>query len=180
MLYINTATLQFGISILDIKTLYPDSSIPLNTTEVGDYVAYAEVDPPTFDPDMKRLVEVPPVQVQGVWTQQWSLVDLTPAELNSRQLEQRASVQHEVIARVQERLDTFAQTRSYDNIVSLASYATSKNVKRQTEGQYGVDARDAHWDKVYEIEAEVLAGTRTLPTADQVMAEMPALVWPAV
>jgi hypothetical protein len=79
---------------------------------------------------------------------------------------------------IQQRLDDFARTRNYDNIMSAATYATSTVPKFAAEGQYAVAARDATWAKGYEILGAVLAGERPMPTLDEVMAELPALAWP--
>jgi hypothetical protein len=79
---------------------------------------------------------------------------------------------------IQQRLDDFAKTRGYDNILSAATYATSTVAKFATEGQYAVDGRDATWAKCYDILAAVEAGTRPVPTLDELIAELPALKWP--
>lgn len=79
---------------------------------------------------------------------------------------------------VQQHLDTFARTRNYDGILSAATYATSQVPKFKAEGQYAVEARDATWAKCYEILAAVEAGSRPMPTLDELLAELPALVWP--
>ena len=51
--------------------------------------------------------------------------------------------------------------------------------KFQTEGQYAVTARDATWEKLYEILAEVEAGTRPIPTSfSDIESELPVLIWP--
>lgn len=88
----------------------------------------------------------------------------------------------QIIARytdgVQKHLDTFARTRNYDGILSAATYATSQVPKFKTEGQYAVEARDATWTKCYEILAAVEAGTRPVPTMDELLAELPVLTWP--
>ena len=81
-------------------------------------------------------------------------------------------------ARVQKHLDDFARTRNYDGILSAATYATSAVPKFKAEGQYAVEARDATWAKCYEILAAVEAGSRTMPTLEELLAELPALVWP--
>lgn len=84
-----------------------------------------------------------------------------------------------VVSAVQQRLDSFAQTRSYDSILSLCTYATSQVPKFATEGQYGVNARDAHWAKCYSILADVQTGTTPMPSSvDEVLNQMPALAWP--
>ena len=81
-------------------------------------------------------------------------------------------------AGVQQHLDTFARTRNYDGILSAATYATSQVPKFKAEGQYAVEARDATWAKCYEILAAVEAGTRPMPTLDELLAELPVLTWP--
>ena len=81
-------------------------------------------------------------------------------------------------AGVQQHLDTFARTRSYDGILSAATYATSTVPKFKAEGQYAVEARDATWAKCYEILAAVEGGTSPMPTEAELLSELPALVWP--
>lgn len=81
-------------------------------------------------------------------------------------------------AGVQQHLDNFARTRGYDNILSACTYATSVNPKFAAEGQYAVEARDATWAKCYEILAAVEAGSRPIPTLDELLAELPVLTWP--
>ncbi|MEQ1663163.1 MAG: hypothetical protein ABL877_10765 [Thiobacillus sp.] len=80
---------------------------------------------------------------------------------------------------VQAYLDATARTRNYDGILSLCSYAASTNPTFGAEGLAGVAWRDAVWASCYSILAAVQAGTRTVPTADELMAELPAMVWPA-
>lgn len=81
-------------------------------------------------------------------------------------------------AAVQKHLDDFARTRGYDDIMSAATYATSTNPKFAAEGQYCVEARDATWAKCYEVLAAVEAGSRPVPTLDELFAELPVLTWP--
>lgn len=81
-------------------------------------------------------------------------------------------------AGVQQHLDNFARTRNYDGILSAATYATSQVPKFKAEGQYAVEARDATWAKCYEILAAVEAGSRPMPTLDELLSELPKLVWP--
>ena len=57
--------------------------------------------------------------------------------------------------------------------------ATSTNAKFQAEGQYGVEARDATWAKLYVIMGEVEAGTRPMPKSFlDVEPYLPVLEWP--
>jgi hypothetical protein len=79
---------------------------------------------------------------------------------------------------VQQHLDAFARTRSYDGVLSAATYATSTVPKFKAEGQYAVEARDATWAKCYEVLAAVESGSRPMPTLEELLAELPTLTWP--
>ena len=80
---------------------------------------------------------------------------------------------------VQERLDGFAATRGYNDITTACTYATSTNARFAAEGQYCVGARDATWEKAYELLAEY-AGTGEIPEwTAEVVKELPKLEWPA-
>ena len=88
-------------------------------------------------------------------------------------------IQAEIVVSTQKRLDDFARTRLYDGNLSACTYATSSVPKFKTEGQYCVHARDATWAKLYQMLAEVEAGTRPVPTGyADIEPELPVLAWP--
>ena len=84
----------------------------------------------------------------------------------------------EYVAAAQHILDSVAQSRNYDGILSMCSYATSQNAPFAAEAKAGVEWRDAIWLKAYEIMSAVKAGTVPQPTIDAFIAELPAIVWP--
>lgn len=91
-----------------------------------------------------------------------------------------ARIQAAIVTATQLRLDTFAQTRNYDGILSACTYATSGVPTFAAEGQYCVDARDATWSALYTILGEVLAQTRPMPESfADIVGDLPALAWPA-
>lgn len=86
-----------------------------------------------------------------------------------------------VIERTQERLDAFARSRGYYNIMSACTYATSSVEKFKIEGQYCVNYRDTIWNRLYEILNEIESGKRPAPIdyAD-IESELPNPAWPTV
>jgi len=87
----------------------------------------------------------------------------------------------EVAAEAQARLDAFARSRNYDSILSACTYANSTNPTFAAEGAYCVQLRDQTWAKLYEMLAEVQAGTRAIPTSfDDIAPELPvsSAAWP--
>ncbi|CAB4211807.1 hypothetical protein UFOVP1419_28 [uncultured Caudovirales phage] len=79
---------------------------------------------------------------------------------------------------VQKHLDATARTRNYDGILSLCSYATSTDPVFSAEGQAGVAWRDACWRYSYQVQVDIVAELRTVPTPAELVAELPVMVWP--
>lgn len=179
MSYVNTTTLDI-VEAADIMQQYPDVSFPNRgwTDEDLAPYGYAELhydpDPPTpgvYD----NVVEVDPVEIDGKWYSQFTLVPMTPEQVAIKNQELWTSYTTDT----QDRLDTFAQTRGYDGILSLCTYATSPTQKYATEGQYGVSARDNTWHDFYKLMDDVNAGLAPMPTNySEVVAVLPVLEWP--
>ena len=84
-----------------------------------------------------------------------------------------------ITASTQRKLDEFAKTRNYDGILSACTYANSSIDKFKIEGQYCIDQRDLVWNTLYEIMAQVLAGTRPMPSGFvDIESSLPILSWP--
>jgi len=82
-------------------------------------------------------------------------------------------------ADVQRHLDSTARARGYDGILSLCSYAASDQPRFGAEGKAGVAWRDAVWAACIEIVDTVRSGQRQVPTLSELIAELPAIAWPA-
>jgi hypothetical protein len=79
---------------------------------------------------------------------------------------------------IQKRLDNFAKTKGYDSLLSACSYATSSVLAFSSEGQYCVNARDATWNKCYEILEQVNTNIIPLPSLEEIISQLPMLTWP--
>lgn len=180
---IKDSVIEYPYFISTLKKENPNTSFPDNIemdfaslAEYGVYKVY-ESARPYANPLTHKVVETLPVEQDGRWVQDWAIVELNPLELN----ESLESIKRSIIDSVQQRLDTFARTREYDGIMSLCTYATSSVPKFSSEGQYGVDVRDATWIKLYEILDEINSGIRPIPSGySDIEDELPTLSWPSI
>ncbi|OYW87535.1 MAG: hypothetical protein B7Z23_13720 [Pseudomonadales bacterium 32-61-5] len=80
---------------------------------------------------------------------------------------------------IQKRLDDFARTRGYDNMLSVCTYAADPDPRFATEGQYCITVRGATWAVAYQILADVTNGIRSMPSSpEDIFPELPTLTWP--
>jgi hypothetical protein len=87
-------------------------------------------------------------------------------------------LERQYVNAIQDRLDTFAQSRGYDNIHTASSYRDDEDSQFALEGSYCCKMRSRTWKKCYEILTEVTAGERPVPLLDELMDELPVLEWP--
>lgn len=175
----NQQVITHPYTIAQLKRDNPNTSFPdkISTELLASLGVYevAQTDQPTYAFATHRVKEGTPALSAGVWTQTWHVVALTADEFTQQQL----VLQNDIVAQTQERLDNFARTRGYDGILSACTYATSTVPKFQQEGQYCVTARDATWASLYQILAEVEAGTRPMPAGFEAIEPLlPAVSWP--
>lgn len=136
---------------------------------------------PSFDPITQTVIRDGCEEVEGQWQYKWRIDDLEPEQIEANTTANALNIQASIIQSVQARLDTFAQTKFYDGILSACTYATSSIPKFALEGQYAVDARDTTWATATGILEAVLAGTRPVPTGyAEIEPELPILAWPVV
>ncbi len=78
---------------------------------------------------------------------------------------------------VQQYLDQKAQVRGYDSAASCISYLNSSNATWKADATAMNTWRDAVWGLCFANEASVKAGTTPMPTAAQLIADLPAAPW---
>lgn len=174
----NDAVIEYPTSVNAWREKNKNVSLPLEPTESQlNEVGIFEVSPSARPLDtMGNIVEeATPELIDGVWTQKWMIRQATPSELAV----QNEMLLNKIVDATQLRLDVFAQSRNYSDIKSACTYIGCPIQKFDIEGIYCRDIRALTWAKLYEILAEVQAGTRPAPTSyEEIEPELPVLQWP--
>lgn len=185
-MYINIITNQYPVSEQDIRAAFTNTSFPEIFQPPEDYVFVFASPQPVYNTVTEYTREIAPILTnKGTWEQQWEVVkvynkqeDETAAIIAAQEVKNNL-IKANIIQQTQQRLDQFAQTRGYDNILSACTYATGQNPRFAQEGQYAVRQREATWTKLLEILAEVEANTRPKPqNFTDIETELPQLAWP--
>ena len=74
-------------AFIKLSTLeYPrfPGDIAIDPMGQDDYTEVVWIDPPVVDTATQTYFEIAPIQIDGVWTMQWSSRDLTPEEIDAR------------------------------------------------------------------------------------------------
>ena len=89
-MYINIETGDYPLSVAEIQGLHPLTMMPQH---LECYAPVEPTDTPAYEADTHKPVEIDPVEIEGVWRQQWSVVPLTEEELAElqRQREEAAA-----------------------------------------------------------------------------------------
>lgn len=178
MFYINKTTKEYPITELDIREKYPTTIFPVVFVPPDEYDIVRTTPKPEYNKLTQIVREIQPKLIKGVYYQEWEVVDLDIETIEVLRKNEEERIKTNAVVLTQQRLDDFARTRNYDNILSACTYATSTVNKFQQEGQRAVDLRDLSWAKLYEILEEVESGIRPLPQSfEEIEKELPVLSW---
>lgn len=79
---------------------------------------------------------------------------------------------------IEDWMNSVVAERDYDNIdTCIARYTDSPNPKYSAEAKAVKIWNTMVWDKCWDILAQVKTGERTIPTLEEVITELPKLVW---
>ncbi|MFN3440837.1 MAG: hypothetical protein ACK4Z3_00395 [Rhizobium rosettiformans] len=79
---------------------------------------------------------------------------------------------------IQVHIDGAARSKLFRDGGTLASYVASTNPQWSAEAQAFVAWRDQVWAYAYQELARVVAGDREQPTVEEILTELPEIVWP--
>lgn len=125
------------------------------------------------DTDFYKSVGMEEMEVEQAFDGAWYVKGYAPAKPAPTEEELQQYFEDSIEAY----MDSVVRTRNYKNIHTAASYVNSTNEKFAREGAACNKWRDDVWDKCYAILDEVKTGKRAIPTLEEVIAELPKLVW---
>jgi hypothetical protein len=137
-MYINIETGDYPLSVAEIQQQHP------MTMMAHHLECYAHVEPsdmPAYNADTQKPVEIEPVEIEGVWRQQWSVVPLSAeelAELQRQREEAAAALIPKSCTRRQGRLALLA-FGMLDEAETAIAAITDPVQKREAEIEYEAD-----------------------------------------
>jgi len=92
----NGSITQYPIGLVDIGRKFPNTSFPADwqNADLSSF-GVVKVEPapsPSVDVRLQKVEEGAPVELDGVWTQAWEIIDLTPAEIEAATATEAAQV----------------------------------------------------------------------------------------
>jgi len=94
-MFIRISDKKYPLSEKDVKREFPRKAFRQPFSPPDGYKRVLLTRPPEYDPVYYVLQEIAPVEVEGVWTQQWGLVPQDSAEI--KRLEDVQNVKKELI-----------------------------------------------------------------------------------
>ncbi len=116
-----------------------------------------------------------PFTVKSVNLEQVFGYDDKPVEVETAPKTQEQIIKSFVTV-VQDFMDSKAQELNYDSIFTAITYENDTNIKFAKEAEAFKAWRSKVWTTCYAVLDEVLAGTRAIPTKEELFALLPELV----
>ena len=159
--------------------IYIDNDTKLRVNIYYTYKGFSKLDTPEIRAKA-GVIEIPdptPPEDYSEDTHYRTEQDAAPYVIYTRKSDEQILqiMREKLTAAVQGHLDLAAQNKGYDNIVSACSYAGYENVFQAEAIRFGKWRADV-WLYCYGELAKVVTGDRPMPTADEIIAELPPLV----
>lgn len=126
------------------------------------------------DTEFYKSIGMEEMEVEQAYDGQWYVKGYAPA----KPLPTEEEIQAQLEQGIEAWMNTVVAERHYDSIdTCIARYTDSPNPKYAQEAKAVKDWNTLVWDKCWDILAEVKTGTRPIPALEEVIAELPKLVW---
>ncbi|WP_288899600.1 hypothetical protein [uncultured Delftia sp.] len=140
-MYIHIETAEYPLSVLDIQSRHPNTIFGVPFIPPEGYALVEPTDTPAYDADTQKPIEAAPMEIDGVWRQQWAVVPLSAeelAELRRQREEAAAALIPKSCTRRQGRLALLAYGL-LDDAESAIAAITDAAAKREAQIEYEAD-----------------------------------------
>lgn len=171
-MWINSATGATFATHADIRMGMKTVSFPAVITD--EDLAGVGVHPvvmdqlPVFDSILQNCEAGDISMVNGSWVRGWIVTDKTAEVIEAEAAQRMIDIAVASTVAIQNMLDAECKKHEYDTINNAAGWAS-----RFADAAALADWGAACWAKSKQMRDEFLAGERTLPSVDEVLAEMP-------
>lgn len=169
---IDTLTGAYPVYEWQIKQSHRNTSFPIPFEPLDRYEWVYAAPKPNMPPAVE-VEEGTPEKLNGVWVENWKTRAAKPEEYRRKAAELLASY----TTRLDAHIDSVAKARRYDSRVTCAMRAGFPGPWQEEAKAFGT-WMDTCYTRAYAIMLEVEAGNRELPTFEQLLAELPAMIWP--
>lgn len=161
----------------EYRNLTPNVSYPaVLIPDDADVILAAPA--PTITEHQSAYQSAPVQDSLGNWVTGWTVVDWDEGQIAAYEATKLVQTQAAYTAALEALYDTTAQSRKYDNRLTCALRAGYAG-PFQSEGTTFAVWMDTCNAYAYQVMREVLLATRPLPTVEELISELPELVWPA-
>lgn len=174
MAFRNSITGEYPITHNVIRKNNPNISFPKYFENFQGYDWVNFTDKPEFNHLTHYCEEDYPIYKDGKWYQNWIIKQLdTPIDVSS--LENKFN---QFVSITQNRLDSFAKIKNYDNMVTACSYIHSSIEEFKNDANRCIELRDLTWVNLFQIFDEIRNGIRNIPSYyEEIEVDLPELVW---
>lgn len=162
-----------------LSDLFPNTSFPPSgpNQEWMDLHGIARVvNYLPYDSATQKLVTAQSPTVVGNVVSLVDVVLLSAGELKAARVSQLNQAAKMLEDEVQTHMDSSAKSMGYDNLMSAISYVGDNDPLFSAQGQAFKNWRSVCWKFCFDYEADVVSGLKSLPTRDELIAQLPELV----
>lgn len=182
-MYINKQTGMYPYTEQTIKKLYPNISFGTPFEAPDEFAKVVEVTSPITADPLKMVIEKQPTLSNGIYSQSYEIVDRfvatedkTKAELEAEYMAKKTQELAKAMENaIENHINTTVKARGYNSQDSIAKYLVSGNPFYAECTAISLWIGSV-WVYSHQVQADVLAGTRTMPTIEELIAELPELV----
>lgn len=162
----------------DANHYCPAHKLTIEEAEQFRVVVLHEAPRPAFDPITQSCARDGGEFVGNRWVFKWAVTELPSEQVAANVAAAQAALIASYTAALDDFIDDTAKADRWDNRITCVMRAGYPNLWQAKGVAFGT-WMDACYALAYQIMAEVQAASRSLPTIEEFLAEMPVMIWPA-